>query len=267
MKTTIFYFSATGNSLYLAKRLALEVGECELLSIANLVNEENFEVDSPNIGFVFPVFAWGLPRIVAEFVKKLILKNQSYVFAVASCVAIPGKTLKELEKILQQKGIELDAGFVVKAGRSSLMKLNFLDKIIIALDKKRKYLIGGESRIGEIVTAIKGRKFQYPETSSISANLFGAMFHNLALKTFITKDGEFKISDTCKGCGQCARLCPRSNIIINNGRPEFLHNCEFCHACIQWCPEFAITHPDFDHSLPQYRNSQIKVQELYFAGV
>ena len=36
METTIFYFSATGNSLSLSRNLANELGNCEVVSIAKV---------------------------------------------------------------------------------------------------------------------------------------------------------------------------------------------------------------------------------------
>jgi ferredoxin len=265
MKTTIFYFSATGNSLSLTRSLANELGNCEIVSIAKAIRNETIEVTTPKIGLVFPVFAWGLPRIVTEFVNKLTFKEKPYIFAITTCVAIPGNTLKELQKLLWHKGADLNAGFVVRAGRSSLMKLNSLDKIIIRIDRQRKKLKNGEARLTELVTVIKNLELHRPETSSWSANLFGSMFHNLALRSFKSIDSTFVIKDSCTGCGNCSRLCPRSNIVIENNLPTFLHNCELCHACIQWCPNFAIQHPNFDATLKQYHNPAIQMKDLILA--
>ena len=101
-----------------------------------------------------------------------------------------------------------------------------------------------------------------PETSSWAANIFGSMFHDMGLKSFRTADAGFIIRDTCKGCGNCAKLCPRNNIKIENGQPVFQHNCELCHACIQWCPNFAIQHRNFDLNLPQYHNPAIRMSDM-----
>lgn len=263
MKTTIFYFSATGNSLSLTRDLANELGDCEIISIAKAVCNETIEVTTPRVGIVFPVFAWGMPRIIEEFVSKLSYNGKPYIFAIATCVAIQGNTLNDLKKALRRKGADLHAGFAVKAGRSSLMKLNSLDNIIIKLDRNRNRIKSGEERLGEMATVIEQRKKHRPETSSWAANIFGSMFHGLAVKTFKNIDSSFIVEDSCKGCGNCAKLCPRSNIAMENGKPIFLHNCELCHACIQWCPNFAIKHPNFDPSLSQYRNQNINVKDLF----
>jgi ferredoxin len=262
METTIFYFSATGNSLSLTRRIADELGQCRIISIPEAINNNTIKPSTPNVGFVFPVYAWGLPRIVSEFLEKLSFTGKPYVFAVVTCVAIPGNTLIELRKSLRRKGAELNAGFAVKAGRSSLMKLNSLDKIIIRLDRQRIQLKSGESRLNEIVTTIKKKGKHRPETSSPAANIFGSLIHGMAVKTFKTMDHAFLIEDSCTGCGNCAKICPRSNIVIEQNRPVFKHNCELCHACIQWCQNFAIRHPDFDSSLKQYHHPAVHRRDL-----
>lgn len=262
METTIFYFSASGNSLNLARRLTEELDNCRLVSIARVVKQNSICVDTPGLGFVFPVFAWGLPGIVSELVSKLDIRGRPYIFAVATCVAIPGNTLKQLRKELKEKGGELKAGFVVSSGRSSLMKLNSLDKIIIAIDRKRKSIRNGESGIQEITSVLRRGENHPIETSSLAANIFGSVFHPLAIKSFKTKDAGFEVKGSCTGCGNCALICPRSNISIVDCRPVFHHNCELCHACIQWCPGFAIRHEGFDSSLKQYHHPSVQMKDL-----
>ena len=260
MKTTIYYFSATGNSLKLARDVSLALGDCDLVSMA-----KTGEIPSPSserIGFVFPVFAWGLPRIVKDFVERLDLGKARYIFAVTTCVAIPGRTLRELADLCKAKGARLHAGFAVGAGRSSLMRLNTLDKIIIALNRPSKSLRSSEERLGEIVETVRDLKKHAPETSPLLASLFGSMLHGPAMKTFKGMDAQFVVQDACKGCGTCVKVCPRGNVSLASGRPAFAHNCELCHACIHWCPKFAIRHPNFDAHPRQYRNPAVQVADM-----
>ena len=265
MKTTIYYFSATGNSLQFARNIADKLGDSELISIPKANQQETTVSASGRIGLIFPVYAWGIPRIVVDFIKKLSLREPRYIFAISTCVAIPGNTLLELKAVLKQKGLILDAGFAVQSGRSILMKLNALDEIIKRIDFHRKRMGTGEMRLNEIVSTLKNLEKHRPETSSRAANIFGSMFHNLALKSFQTEDKNFIVNVECNGCGNCAKVCPRNNISMENCRPAFHHDCELCHACIQWCPKFAIQHPNFDTQLTQYHNPEIKMKDLLVA--
>ena len=65
----IFYFSGTGNSLYAAQKLH-EAEKGELIDMAGALNEKRFEYElseGEKVGIVFPVYFYGLPTIVAEF--------------------------------------------------------------------------------------------------------------------------------------------------------------------------------------------------------
>lgn len=262
MNTTIFYFSATGNSLHFAQQLANELKTAKLVSIAEAMEWETIETGADRIGLVFPVYAWGAPRIVMDFLQKLAITGKPYIFSIATCVGIPAQTQITIQKLLKKKNIKLDAGFVIKSKNASLMKMNALDKVVIALDKQRKRLKTGDERLKEIVSVIEKQKKHKPETSSWIANIFGTMFHDYGINFFRTAAKSFHVKENCTGCGTCVRVCPRANVIMENGQPGFGDNCELCHACIQWCPEFAISHPDFDSNLPQYRHPKINVNNV-----
>lgn len=262
MDTDIFHFTATGNSLHMARRIAGRLGESRLRSIPEALRAGSTTTRARRVGIVFPVYAWGVPRIVEEFVSRMEAVDTRYIFAVATCVAIPGRAVAQLGDLLSERGLRLDAGFVVTAPRSSLMRLNFLDRIVIALERGRERYRGAEERIEEIATALLEGRRHAPETSSWLVDRFGAMVHGMALKTFRTMDGNFQVGDACKGCGTCARVCPRGNIALDGTRPSFRHDCEFCHACVQWCPSFAIRHPGFDQEPNQYRHPGIRVSDI-----
>ncbi len=53
-------------------------------------------------------------------------------------------------------------------------------------------------------------------------------------------DTAFRTDENCIGCGICAKVCPVSNIKIENKRPVWLHHCQNCLACYNWCPVKAI---------------------------
>ena len=75
-KRIVFYFTATGNSLFIAKQLSDSP-----LSIPQELKKTDLTYEADEIGFVFPDYAAAVPVIVREFVEKARFKA-SYIFSV-----------------------------------------------------------------------------------------------------------------------------------------------------------------------------------------
>ena len=127
----IFYFSGTGNSKWAAKSLAGLLHEKTAdISVLNFESAGNKEYknyieeiaqgikNDEYIGFVFPVYAWGAPEIVTDFVKKLKKslgnankfgdaadnpEGKTFTFALATCGEEAGYALKNFSKIIPLK--------------------------------------------------------------------------------------------------------------------------------------------------------------------
>lgn len=79
-KNLIFYFSTSGNSLYTAKEIAKHLKDAEIISIVDAFYKKEFKYEAGTIGFVYPIYASGLPPMVSEFISKLQLNRDSYIF-------------------------------------------------------------------------------------------------------------------------------------------------------------------------------------------
>ena len=82
----IFVFSGTGNSYAAAKRISEAVGT-GMTDIAAAVRYRRYTYDAKGepVGFVFPTYYYGLPRMVLEFVRNVTVLNPGRVFAVTTC--------------------------------------------------------------------------------------------------------------------------------------------------------------------------------------
>ena len=112
MHTTIFYYTGTGNALWVARELADRLGETELVAIAS--HPDGLEtVDSETIGLVFPVHMWGIPAPIVRFVKSSCHLQPDYVFAVAVNGSQVASTLVQLKKLLAENNLTLASGFEI----------------------------------------------------------------------------------------------------------------------------------------------------------
>jgi flavodoxin len=107
-KNIIFVFSGTENSLKVAKDIAKDLPDCEIVSMGSC---EQYDLMGgyETIGFVYPTYYRGEPRKVREFITRLNLQNNkaAYYFAVTTCGRYEGNALIHIKHLLKRKNITL----------------------------------------------------------------------------------------------------------------------------------------------------------------
>ena len=104
----IYYFTGSGNSLAIAQRVAEKTEECELIRVTSKTDCET-PVTAEILGFVFPVYAWGMPLLFKEFLTKLQIQQAEYVFVITNYGGNCGNVMGLFNKIMTKKGRRIDA--------------------------------------------------------------------------------------------------------------------------------------------------------------
>ncbi|MGB8450789.1 MAG: EFR1 family ferrodoxin [Anaerocolumna sp.] len=244
----ILYFTATGNSLYVAKKIGGEA-----LSIPRLQKEGRFDFKDEKIGIVFPVFNNSVPNIVEEFLDKAKL-NSKYIFGIATYGLFSGASTRHLIKIGKRNGIEF----------SYINEIVMVDNYLPGFEMKQQMEGQGkkhiEERLGEIIKDIKTGRI-YIKKHAVMAE----PIRLLNLKMYDNEfDKKFTVNNSCNGCKTCERVCPVDNIKVDK-RPDFNGNCQHCMACIQNCPQKAI-HLKNEKSAARFVNSNVTLNEIMEAN-
>jgi ferredoxin len=256
MDNTIYFYTGTGNSLWTAKNLARHLGNTELIPLA-VKNESIITSDAERIGIIFPVHMWGLPLRVIDFVQRLIADPAKYYFAVAVNAGQVAATLIQLQKILQEKGINLSAGF------SIYMPSNYIPwGGAIAMDEQQERFTDSLNKIKFISEIVRDKKVRTLEKGPSWQNIFLSALYKLGSPRIPGMDKSFWVDTKCTGCRICEKICPSKNIIITDGKPTWHHHCEQCLACIQWCPEEAIQYGKNTPTKKRYHHPEIKLPEM-----
>ena len=110
----IFYFSGTGNSRWAAEKIAAKLGDTLVDMAADKMPGHSF-VSGQVVGVVFPVYAWGPPKIVLSFIEKMQINSyqKNYVFCVITCGDSVGDAMRATATALSKKGLTTDAAFSV----------------------------------------------------------------------------------------------------------------------------------------------------------
>lgn len=234
----IFYFSGTGNSKRAAKAIAAAQSE-QLLPIPAELDRPEQELryelkDGELLGLVYPVHAWGPPRLVLDFIERLAVSAQPYIFSLGTCGDEEGHSARIIKRALARKGLHLDSsfclvmpnnyiiGFDVDPGDEAEAKLKAADEKLVKINR---ILAGRQSGIYELLPG---------SAPGLKSTLINPLFNRFALRT-----GSFRADDNCNGCGLCERICPVHTIKVEH-KPSWGKACTQCLACIHHCPVKAI---------------------------
>ncbi|MBI4706494.1 MAG: 4Fe-4S binding protein [Candidatus Omnitrophica bacterium] len=257
MKTKLFYFSGTGNSLKIARDLAEALGEAEIIPLSKAMVNDEVIIDSECMGIIFPVYMFGTPLIVNEFIKKLRCAKEQYIFAVATYGGRAGSALLQVKDRLSKRGLKLSAGFAV------LMPGNYTPLYgAITPEKQQKIFDREKIRITEIAQIVKERRPFRIERSSVVFNFLSNFIYKLCAPHVYKMDKGFWVDAKCNSCGICQKVCPVSNIRMKDGHPAWLGRCEQCLACLQWCPQEAIQYGKSTSGRKRYHHPDVNIQDV-----
>jgi ferredoxin len=251
MDNIVFYFSGTGNSFKVAKTISKELENCTIASMAKPFSVTK-QYDS--IGFVHPVYFWGLPKIVIEFIKNIHLENNknTYYYSVATYGGLAGNAVYQIyELLLNIHAIRLNYG----------QKLHMFANYVAAYDmssKSEAITKKSDKKLIPIINAIKAKK-------NNKVNKLTKIFESMNKKfveTVSDMDKDFSVNANCTSCGLCKKMCPVQNIEMINNKPQYRHHCEQCMACIQYCPQKAINYKNVTQNRRRYTNPEINRDEL-----
>lgn len=243
----IVYFSGTGNSYRVAKQLAA-LTQTGLAAMGTAAAQQAAAKEHEALGLVFPVYAWGLPAAVSQFVRSLPRRSglpMPYVYAVLTCGDDIGRTDKLLCRALAERGWKLGAAFSVQMRNTYVCLPGFdTDTPAVEADKERRC----QPRITDIARRVAARGGSNRDDVHpgafpwLKSYVLRPLFNR-----FLTSDRLFHAERTrCTHCGRCAKNCPLDNIRLNaDGLPEWSGRCTLCLRCYHGCPTHAIEYGIF----------------------
>jgi ferredoxin len=249
MQTEIYYFSGTGNSLFVARELQKRIPNSSLIPIVSLLHKDAIKSNAETVGFVFPIHGMTIPVPVKKFIKNLDVSSAKYLFAIATRGGTIHNAFTIIDKILKKKGKGLDSHFSITIFTND-PKLEDFEiptkeqieememKIQTQLDAIQKIIQNKEISKEK---DIKGITFPYNRF----INFMLEKIIHLAMKYLVEMGGlndYFYADEKCVGCGTCEKVCLSKKIKLVDKKPVWQNNikCHFCYACLNFCPKKAV---------------------------
>ena len=276
----IFYFSGTGNTKWAASKLAAATRE-DLISIAPYMRADDSShnlaepfilKENERLGFVFPVHGWRVPKLVREFISKMMiqrepiqretsdatienkakaddnLKNRPFAYCVCTAGDSIGLTIENLNEVISQNPSLQALGITeVSSSYSLIMPESYIGLPFMDVDPKEREIRKKENAAQELAVVCE-EIFDRKEGINrlvkgpipwFFTKVVGGFFENVLIT-----DKRFHVEkDRCVKCGICANVCPVGDIKGGHGEyPVWLHHkdCLTCFTCYHHCPHHAI---------------------------
>ena len=244
----IVYFSGTGNSRWAARVLADALGE-EAVDAGVLMKSgeaASLQSERPWI-FVSPTYAWRMPRVFEDFIRRGQLEGSRKAYFVMTCGSEIGNAAKYLQELCQDKG------FAFRGVLQLAMPENYIAMFDVPAEEECERILAeaGKPLAAAAEAVREGRDF--PAWKPSLADKAKSGFINEGFYRFFLKDEKFYATDACIGCGTCESLCPLNNIRLVEGKPQWGGRCTQCMACICRCPAEAIEYGKISRGKRRYR--------------
>ena len=255
MQTDIYYFSGTGNSLFVAQKLGENFENVKIISIPRIINEKS-SIKGEVIGIVCPIYMHNVPHIVVDFIKKI--KQAIYLFMVFAGAGELGVGLKATKKLFVAQNVKLSSLFNVP------MPSNYTPYGGTPEEKQKKLFENAEVKIKEIVKIVKNKEdhFDSNNTSLFKMYIHPGIFYKMGYNRINVLDQSFITDEKCNGCSICQKVCPVNNITMKEDKPVWNKQCQQCYACLQWCPKESIQVGKRTVGIKRYHHPDIIVKDI-----
>ncbi len=232
----ILYFSATGNSEYIARNIA-NLNNDSIVDMSIYLKDNKImelESDTPYV-VIAPIYISTMPTIIMDLLKKSKLDGNKNIYFIMTCAGSGISGAAAFLKPLVKK-----MGMIYRGVEHLSMPQNYL--MFFTVKEKEE----NDIKMNEAIAKVPSLADKIKNNLDFDMSKVGLM-HKLSIKpviwmfdVFFIKPKKFYTTNDCIGCGICAKVCPLNNIKMVDGKPKWSKNCVHCTACINRCPKRAI---------------------------
>ncbi len=255
----IICYSGTGNSLEVAQHLARELGDSVLRIEGEMLTDPSAHtIDlawQRRVVWCFPVYSWGVPPVVKEFISKITLTQGELLhhYMVATCGDDAGLTDRQWRRLITARCcLPISAYTVEMPNTYTLMKGFDVDPKELEQSK----LSAMPGRVEHIARSILSGSEADEVTRGSWARVKSGVIYPWFVRHAMSPK-PFHSTEACVGCGLCSRSCPMGNIAMQDSRPMWHDRCALCLRCYHICPQHAVAYGKATRNKGQYINQSL----------
>ena len=243
----ILYFSGTGNSAYVAKRIGKEIDD-EVIDLFEKIRNNDFsEIHSERpLIIVAPTYAWRIPHMVQRWIENTPFTGNQKIYFILTCGGSVGNASKYLAKLCEKKKMDYCGcmGIIMPENYIALFSTPTQEKAFQIIEKAEPVIDQALCRIKD-GTVFPQMNITFMDT--LNSGIINDLFYPLFVHS-----KKFYATGECISCGKCVNVYPLNNIHMENGKPVWNNECTHCMACICRCPKEAIEYGEHSKGLPRY---------------
>lgn len=250
----VFYFTGTGNSLYIAKQI-----EEAPISIPQIIHRKKQEYSADSVGIVAPVYGHEVPAMVKDFLKQAVF-HTDYFYIILTYGNRHGGAAELAKQLCDECGITVNYINVI------MMVDNWLPGF--DMNEQRKIDKKVEENMTAILADLAERKNMISEVADTDRAAHQQFLDRMSQMPADVWQHLLRVTESCVGCGICEKVCPSASIRAVDGKAVYTPgNCQTCLACVHACPQKAIrlTIPEVNPEA-RYRNEHISLREIIDAN-
>jgi ferredoxin len=235
------YFTGTGNSLKILTTIKNSFSDLNHSVQISRIKKGEIIPECDIIGFCFPIYAFGIPRIARIYLQTLPVfdqKQKAFVIVTAGDRDESGFSIRESIRYLSKKNCEIIYTSVIQ------MPINWIAAMNPpAREEAEEIIIHGIVLARKVASDILQGKREFHQFNIPKRyGRFGLYREYLLFKYLGIKNlwRVFKVYETCSGCQLCVKACPTNSISFVKNKPVWSSSCEQCMRCINICPQRSI---------------------------
>ncbi len=250
---SLFYFSGTGNTWWVANQLAKKLEEISCYQVTTYSIEQCKKYDirkileaSQIVLFGYPIYGSDIPENMKKFLQTL---PQMHIDVGVFCTqnvfsGDGGRVIKEFlpnsYKLRWSEHFKMPNNICITSAwfypyTTNQKKINkYLEKVKIKVNYLAGYLIANESKL---------------KYFSMFSKFLG-MLQRVPYRKVLLNAHRDKIRidhSKCTKCNLCYEICPVNNIYTENDKYKAHGNCILCMRCYNFCPVNAVLYNDKEH--------------------